>query len=128
MRQVKYKGKWLPLISTPISKNELFNLQQDHRSFLIHDRDTGKINFMDSNSKNYNLSFDMGFQSLVRVTGIVFGIYYFFTIKRKISKINPFSKASKQETQEFINKLNTINMKGKIQDDKKSTSRSYDIN
>ena len=124
---VKYKGKWIPLVSTPISKNELFHLQQNHKEFLIHDCNNGKISFMDSNSQNINYSFDLGFRTMVRFTGLVFVIYNLFSLKKKISQKIPFGKENRKATKEFIDSLNSIKMPGKT-DDQKKTNPTFDFN
>jgi hypothetical protein len=91
MNYVKYKGNKYPIFNTPLSNAEIQNLREKYDKFLLKDVRLGTIKLISNTVEIQRFHIDLGFKPMVYTTALVFTIYHFLSIKKKIKKMKPFS-------------------------------------
>lgn len=107
-RWIKIRGKKFPFVETPISKQELSELQDEFRKFYLYDNKSDKISIIDSKRINHTYKIELGKRGMYWIIGSVVSIYILAiikkTLKEKASKFNPFYTSP--EMKEFLDNLN----------------------
>ena len=100
------KGKF-PLVETPITNQELIELQNDNRKFYLLDHKQNKISVIHSNRVNHTYKIELGERGMYYIVagtvGFLFLAYAKRYINKKMNKYNPFSVPDNFE--ELLNNL-----------------------
>jgi hypothetical protein len=126
---IKIKGQKYPLVETPLSKEELIELQDNYRKFFLHDHKHNKISVEHSNRVSHTYKIQFGERGMYYVIGSAFAflslLYIKKKVKQKVSKFNPFYTSP--EMQEFLDNLekaqNNINGGGGTTTEAKAAKR-----
>lgn len=101
---IKIKGNKYPYIETPVSKQELSELQDDYRKFYLHDHKQNKVYPVLSNRVTHSYKIELGERGMYYIGGSILGLFVLSYIKRQISKkvnkFNPFYTSPEME--EFL--------------------------
>lgn len=100
VKYVLFKGIKYPFFNTPLTNSEFYELRDKYDKFLIHNVTSNKINLYSNDYQLNRFVFDLGFRPMVYITGIALVCYYYFSFKKKIKKIMPFS--FNKDIKEFI--------------------------
>lgn len=104
---IKLKEGRFPLIETPITNQELIELQDDNRKFYLLDHKQNKISVIHSNRVTHSYKIELGERGMyylgVGGLGLLFLAMAKRYINKKMSKYNPFGTPDGFE--ELLNNL-----------------------
>ena len=104
---VKLKDGRFPLVETPITNQELIELQDDNRKFYLLDHKQNKISVIHSNRVTHSYKIELGERGMYYLSVGALGLLFMAMAKRyinkKMKKYNPFSTPDNFE--ELLNNL-----------------------
>ena len=90
MNYVKYNGQKIPIFNSPISNGEIQAIREKHDKFLVKDVRLGSVKYFTNDIKLSRFRIDLGFRPMLFVTALVFTIYQYVQVKKKVKKVMPF--------------------------------------
>ena len=104
---IKFKGERLPIVNTPVSKDDYIYLTDNYGKFLLRDYKQNKVYPVFNNRINHSFSFNLGERGLFNIGGAVIGLLLLYSVKRKtekiMSKYNPFHMPN--DLEEYLDNL-----------------------
>ena len=104
---IKIKNGKFPLVETPITNQELIELQDDNRKFYLLDHKQNKVSVIHSNRVNHTYKIELGERGMYYLGVGALGLLFLAVAKRyinkKIKKYNPFSIPD--DFEELLNNL-----------------------
>lgn len=102
-----FQGEKLPIVNTPVTKNDYNELTDKYRKFLLRDYKLGKVYPVYSNRINKSFSFDFGERGMFYLGSGVIGLLLLLYTKKKVekfsSKFNPFHMP--EDLREFLDNI-----------------------
>ena len=94
-----------PIVNTPITKLYLVSLLEKYpQGFYLNDGKSIKYINSNTNTSNYNVKID--FINSAKVLGLIIGVYYIFTIKKRVKqKINSSLMNTEERLQQLRDEL-----------------------
>ena len=88
-KYIKLNGKEFPMVSTPISGNERIFLEENFDRYFIYDVNNGTIKNNTSIREFKRYKIDFGYKPIITIFACMFGVYKYYSIKKKIKNIKP---------------------------------------
>lgn len=110
---VVYKGRKLPMVNTPLLKEEMLELREKYDDgFLLHDIKQNKIRLISNNAFYTKHNFDFGWKP---VFGLVVGSYVVWNMYKAKKKVKEFKVKNiiPDLNEDYINNLGAWRMKEK---------------
>lgn len=121
---VVYKGRKLPMVNTPLLKEEMLFLREKYSDgFLLHDIKQNRIRLVSDNAFYTKHTFDVGWKP---VFGFIVGGYVVWNMYKAKKKVKEFKVKSiiPDMDSEYINNLGTWRMKEKTDSGEKKKARA----
>ena len=102
---IKFKGEKIPYVNTPLTREQIWSLRDNYDRFIVNDVRRGTAEFYKGEQINKNYSVDLDFKHVFYFVVSIYGVYKFFSTKKKIKKtVEKYNPISKDEN--FTEKLN----------------------
>ena len=86
LKYIKLKNKKFPLVNTPLTDREKWELNKDYGRYVVHDVSSGSYRVEGTGKYNKSLSIDVPFKSIFYFFVCSYALYSFVSKKKKVSK------------------------------------------
>ena len=85
---ILYKGEKIPLVNTPLTRQEIWSLKDNYDRFIINDVHRGTNKFYSGEPLNKKYSIDISFKHVFYAVASLYTVFKIYQTKRKVKKVS----------------------------------------
>ena len=86
-KYILYKGEKIPLVNTPLTREEIWSLKDNYDRFIVNDVSRGTNNFYSGEPLNKKYTIDISFKHVFYAVASLYTVFKVYQTKRKVRKV-----------------------------------------